>query len=434
MAIEEIARRDALGSTASVLSALITGCIAAPSSGGRKTTKTPANDSSKEASTAGNWPTFQSDYRRTGHAPENDGPESDAEIAWEFDTGSPTVRCSPSITDGTVYTASSGTPALLFAIDASDGTNRWGYELDEYATAAPTITGQHLLFGERGGRAYALDRETGEEVWVTDVERPVGRSSSVVRDGTVYFGTQGLEPDVVNADTDESDYSAPSVLALDATTGEEQWRYDEFSTRDSIETSLALATGTLYVASKSGVVCALDADTGEEHWQRELPGSVLSDVTVRGGTVYLGEHETGLVRAMDAETGADRWTTELAGNNVKSSPAVTDKTLYIGCYEVGACIPEGDDCGGGETGYVQAIDLAGGATEWTVEAPSDVRSSPAVVENGIYVGAGDGVVGLDFDGTRRWTVELGSSVESSPAVADGRLVVGCNDGNVYGIE
>ena len=89
------------------------------------------------------------------------------------------------------------------------------------------------------------------------------------------------------------------VYALDATTGDERWR---FEARGDILSSPAVVDGVVYVGSKDNYVYALDATTGWESWHLETGGQVLSSPTVVNGVVYIGSDD-GYVYALDAGGG-----------------------------------------------------------------------------------------------------------------------------------
>jgi outer membrane protein assembly factor BamB len=79
--------------------------------------------------------------------------------------------------------------------------------------------------------------------------------------------------------------------------------------------------------------------------------------------------------------------------------------------------------------------------DWIASTGDDVRSSPAVADDGtIYVGSNDGkVYAFNPDGTDKgefWPFTTGGSVQSSPAVnkSDGTIYVGSDDFNVYAIN
>lgn len=80
------------------------------------------------------------------------------------------------------------------------------------------------------------------------------------------------------------------------------------------------------------------------------------------------------------------------------------------------------------------MDANHGAQRWTYDLTEDIRSSPAVADGAVYLGCADGVSAVDAgDGADVWHVELGEAVDSSPAVADGRVFVDCADGCVYAL-
>jgi outer membrane protein assembly factor BamB len=65
-----------------------------------------------------------------------------------------------------------------------------------------------------------------------------------------------------------------------------------------------------------------------------------------------------------------------------------------------------------------------------------VFSSPAVVDDTVYIGSTDGRVYAlaASDGSQQWQFQTGSNVLSSPAVVDGTVYVGSNDERVYALS
>jgi outer membrane protein assembly factor BamB/serine/threonine protein kinase len=120
-----------------------------------------------------------------------------------------------------------------------------------------------------------------------------------------------------------------------------------------------------------------------------------------------------------------QWTFETDGS-VKSSPAVVDDTVYVGSTD----------------NRVYALDATDGTVQWGSPTDDSVFSSPAVVDDTVYVGSTDGsVYALDtVDGSIRWTFEtddgvsFDSSVHSSPAVVNDTLYAGSDGRTVYALE
>lgn len=73
---------------------------------------------------------------------------------------------------------------------------------------------------------------------------------------------------------------------------------------------------------------------------------------------------------------------------------------------------------------------------WIFKAGNPVKSSAALADGRIFVGCDDGkLYALAADtGKQLWTFKTGESVESPPLVLDGVVYVGSNDGNLYALD
>ena len=136
----------------------------------------------------------------------------------------------------------------------------------------------------------------------------------------------------------------------------------------------------------------------------------------QGGPARTGHHPrvTGPSKPVTTQ-----WTLD-TGDQVRSSPAVANGTVYVGS----------DD------NSVYAIDASDGTTQWTVDTGDWVRSSPAVANGTVYVGSDDNsVYAIDAsDGTTQWTLDTGGSVRSSPAVGNATAYVRSSDTTVHAID
>lgn len=427
-----VRRRTALRAGGSALLASLGGCLStAPGSAPDRGADDPAGSAvGGEAGLAG-WPAFGHDDRNTGHDPDATGPAA-AGVAWRVAAGTPTANASPALVGDRLYVGGSGDPGTFHCLDAASGERRWSFEPVGYATSAPAVADGTVYLGTWGRRVYALDARTGDVAWEADVGHRVGSSSPAVVDGTVYLGTVGDGPLVVTGETDEDAFEAAAVVALDAATGEERWRYGEFGRKENVDASPAVADGTVFVGGGEGAVVALDAATGGERWRRETGASVRASPAVAGGTVYVGVHEAGEVVALDAGDGTEVWRAGLDGRNVKASPAVADGTVFAASTRLVGCTGDCEDAPD-STGFLSALDAADGTRRWRHETAPDTRSDPAVADGVVYFGRGDGFEAVTADGESRWTVEFGRYVDSAPAVGGGRAYVGCADGHVYAV-
>ena len=219
-----------------------------------------------------------------------------------------------------------------------------------------------------------------------------------------------------------------------------QWRVQ---TGGPVQSTPAVANGTVYVGSGDGHLYAVDARTGAERWRFATGHAISSSPGVSAGLVYVGSRD-GAYYAVDAGTGTLRWRVE-TGPDAPLAWGFESGDLYT----ASPAVVGGLALFGGSDGQVWAVDATSGAVRWRFRTGGRVRSSPAVVRGRVYVGSMDGTLYALELGTGRlvWrfdteghTLESGKfgfdrrTIQSSPAVVDGRVFVGSRDGHLYAVD
>jgi outer membrane protein assembly factor BamB len=207
-------------------------------------------------------------------------------------------------------------------------------------------------------------------------------------------------------------YVYTSLTAYNAYTGEIVLNYTDYQGY----TSPTVAEGMIYFGSVfRGGVFALDAATGSKIWNYITGGEVTSSPAVAYGRVYF-ESGDGNIYALDALSGSKIWNYKMnePSRYMDSSPAIVDEHVYVGGR---------DD--------IYCFDALTGDKIWNYSIPG-VRSSgssPAVANGHVYVGSiGGNVYAFNAStGAQIWNATGGSS--SSPAVAGGAVYLG----DSYGI-
>src|SRR5262245_57556571 len=213
--------------------------------------------------------------------------------------------------------------------------------------------------------------------------------------------------------------------ALDAGTGRERW---SFRAGGAIRTRPTIVAGEVVFQADDGFLYCLGAASGRERWRVRLvekpierlpfdnPKSrydrVGSDVTVSGGSLYLGTHD-GHVLALDRRSGARIWDFA-TGDSVLAAPAVQSGRVYAGSYD----------------GHVYALDAAAGRLVWKRDTAKPVVSTPAVDGDRVVVGSRSyDLFGLDArTGEPAWKRYVWFSwIESSATIRDGVAYVGSSD-------
>lgn len=400
-------------------------------------------DSAREATpastTTGDWPQYGYDAANRGYTRGAAVPPADPELSWTYDPGTQTMNSSPVVRDGVVYAIGTGDPGRLVALDPT-GEERWTVEFEGFADTSP-VAGEATVYVATWNGVTAYDSDTGEETWHLPLTHRVGPASPTLAGGTLYVATSGDEPLLVDGSADEASVEPPAVIAIEPDSGEEQWRYDDFGDRDSIDTTPAVVDGRVVFANE-GTVHALDASSGDPLWQRETGSHAELAPTIVDETVIVGgrdEEGAGAV-ALDAESGDENWWHSIEANNVRVSPAVADGVVYApATYLQGCPAVTGTDCESESWGRLYAIDLEGGEELWTVDLQADTRSAPAVAGDTIYVGNGDGLSAVSTDGEKLWHLPFWAAdedsgyVKSSPAVAAEHVFLGASDGQLRAV-
>ncbi len=216
-----------------------------------------------------------------------------------------------------------------------------------------------------------------------------------------------------------------SVYALDASNGRTIWNY---KTGDDVWSTPTVDNDMVYVGSNDFNVYALNASTGGLVWSFPTGGGVFSSPTVVDNVVYVGSTDKNMY-ALDANTSAKIWNYTAIGE-IRSSAAVVNGVVYFGCF-VGHT-DEG-------SGAFYALNAATGAKIWsspTGDGDTYTSSSPAVVDNVVYIGSTDSNLYAfrTSDGSKVWSFKTAGSVSAAPAVYNGIVYVGSDTGDFYAIN
>ena len=345
------------------------------------------------------WPQFRFDDRHTGANPfettlnKNNVPSLGP--AWQAQLGDLVNFSSPAVVGGVAY------------IGSSDG-QLWAYRAG-------------------GCGQFLCTRPLWHSVNLWQI-----LDSPTVANGMVYVGSQ------TSADSNDGKLDVFSAGGCDKPVCAPLWR-GLAGTESILESSPAVASGVVYVATHAGRLFAFDA-TGcgrakcKPLWTGQTGGSVESSPTVVGGVAYIGSDD-GKLYAFDAN-GCGRancramWTGSLGNGNSAfgSSPAVANGVVYIGSAHNLAAF-DANGCG---KATCQPL--------WQAPDQSNFYGgSPAVSGGRVYIGLESGLAVFSASGcgkptcSRLW-LDFGAgaqaAVESSPTVAGGVVFAGRNTGEV----
>jgi outer membrane protein assembly factor BamB len=186
------------------------------------------------------------------------------------------------LTDGVAYVGlASGT---VYAVNAETGADLWHFKTNRDVWGAPVASANTIYVASLDHFVYALDRSTGQLQWKKDMGAAVAGAPTLAGD-TLYVGS-----------------FANQLSALDAATGAELWT---FKANNWVWSGPTVAKGVLYFTDVSGTVFAVSAETHEKIWSVNPGGLMRARPVLAGDNLYVGDRN-GNFYALDPATGATR--------------------------------------------------------------------------------------------------------------------------------
>jgi polyvinyl alcohol dehydrogenase (cytochrome) len=237
------------------------------------------------------------------------------ELRWAFGFANVvTVRTQPAMAGGRLFVASEN--GQVHALDAGTGCTYWTYKARAGIATALSVSRYRaaesaryaVYFADRKANAYAVDAESGHEIWVQNVEHHPSASitgAPTVYAGRVFVPVQGLNEEGRGA---LGDYACctfrGSVSALDATTGRLLWK--TYTVEESRPRGKDKDGVELYGPAGGGIWSAPTVDA-----RRRL-------VYVATGNGYAGppQRTTNAIMALDMGTGAVRWVRQVLAADI----------------------------------------------------------------------------------------------------------------------
>jgi len=280
-----------------------------------------------------------------------------------------------------------------------------GRALPKPRTSA-VVAGGHYCLSSDDGTIIALDLSSGQVAW----ERQIDAGHA-----THTLATDGDRLLVSSVDTRPIPINGKALLALDAATGQDIWRY---ATLGHSLSAATLANAVAYFSSSDGLLHAVDATSGQAHWQVRHIGWGPDAPAADASFVYAGGRGDALV-AYAIDDGAEQWRFSAAAW-FASPLCLAEDTLYTQNWD----------------GFLYALEARTGRLRWKLKGERGQGfTSPPVAESGrLYIGSRvyqeqDGVQ-IDAyallalqkdDGDEDWRFFTPKHIVAPPAVAGGRI-------------
>jgi outer membrane protein assembly factor BamB len=314
-----------------------------------------------------------------------------------FKSGTASVSTPPAISGDIVITPfAAAYPGAVVAVSLATGKELWRGPDPAQGAAVIVHAGLAYVLGKEG-TLYALDAASGRERWKAAfaTDRAACASRPIVRDDTIYL--TGI------AGATAGDASKPAgnyLFALDASNGQERWRYRAEAPYEHAGVCLRqpIVTADTIFAAGENRLYAVNRASGRDRWTaievrrkvdgRERPVEVHG--LVDAGDVVIGM-TSGFLIAFDKSSGRTAW--ELPGQYSTSAPstAVAGDVLYF------QGSPDAKPAAAAR-GTLHALDLGTHAILWSFSRPTAEPNwafgSVTPVDGGLWVDSYQALVKL----------------------------------------
>jgi outer membrane protein assembly factor BamB/predicted phosphodiesterase len=181
---------------------------------------------------------------------------SDGKPVWRFSTGAK-IYSTPSISGNIIV--ESVTDGKVYALNASTGRLIWKFDAAEPIVASPVIYDDRVFIAGSGGKCYSLLLKNGKVKWNYNEVIGFVETIPVVHDKMIVFGTWENR-----------------LYALDKNTGELIWLWHNNVSNRMFSPAAcvpAVANNRVFVVSPDRKMTCLDAVTGNVLWRSGLDGN-----------------------------------------------------------------------------------------------------------------------------------------------------------------
>lgn len=408
-------------------------------------------------------------------------------LKWAF--GIPhgmTNNAQPTVVSGRVFMATDN--GYIYSLDAKTGCVYWSFQNGSIVRNSPmvgAVTGQGatrwaVFFGDGHANVFALDAQTGRQLWKVRVDdHVVARITASVRyhDGRVYVPISGSEEFTAGHQDYPCCTARGGIAALDANTGKQIWKTylaDEAKPWKKNPNGVQLygpatggiwaaptidpGRGVLYVATGDAVtppespltdaVMALDMKSGKVLWAKrsvdkdlfmggcagatrgsQCPEQMGPDFDI-GNSPILVSLGNGRRAVVVGTKGADVWALDPDANgeelfrvNVAGQPPGFTGRGRGSIVWGGASDGRQVFHGAGAVG-MSAVQLNAGRVDWMFTAPgaggrgnAALGAAPTAIPGVVFQGSGDGrLFAVSPEGKQLWEFNTAQSFETANKV------------------
>lgn len=303
--------------------------------------------------------------------------------------GANRARSQPSFAGGLMFVGSHS--GRVYALDADSGCQVWSYQASGEVRTGITISpwGQdepapQLFFGDVLGNVYALDAATGRQLWrmrADDHPNATITGSPSLAGDTLYVPVSSLEVSLAIDPEYACCTSRGSVLALDTATGEQQWKTYTIEETPSVFKQTSVGTDVIG-PSGATVWNSPSIDLKRRQLYIGTGENMSSPATGTSDALFAIDLDSGAVNWVFQATANDAWNVACDSPTPQNCPEEDGPDFDFGAATAMVTSATAGDLliGGQKSGVVHAINPDDGSLVW------QTRVGRGGIQGGIHFG------------------------------------------------
>ncbi len=342
----------------------------------------------------------------------------------------------------------------------------WEYKAAEAFESTPAVVGDRVLIGDVMGRLYAVERDTGREIWKKNYDTGFLASPAVH-----WLAAGPASPNKTPDNTPATDSSTSgenvnsdlmvigdvegNLYAINIVDGSERWKQ---STEGEISGAANFFKENVLVASQDGSLYCFATTDGKLIWKYDTGDQIRCSPALAGDRTFLGGCD-GQLHIVDVNNGKAAGEPLPLGGPTGSTPAVSGDHAFLPImegavlmfdwkkqsqqwryedeersqeYRASAAVAGDVVVVSSQYKQIDAISIATGKRLWRHTLRRRADASPVIAGDDVWIAATDGRLvrlGLN-DGKERWQYEIKGSFIAAPAIAGDRLFIADDEGVV----
>ncbi|MBH81683.1 MAG: hypothetical protein CMQ49_14340 [Gammaproteobacteria bacterium] len=361
--------------------------------------------------------------------------------------GANRARSQPTMAGGLVFVG--GHNAKVYALDQQTGCQVWSAETSgEVRTGIVVdqwdseVAKPRLYFGDVLGFVYALDASTGEELWrqrTDDHPNATVTGTPTLHNGKLLAPVSSLEVSLAIDPNYECCTFRGSVVAYDVASGEQLWKTHTIFEEPRVQGQNPVGTNIMG-PSGATVWNSPSIDRKRNQLYVGTGENMSSPATLTSDAIFAIDIDTGNVNWTWQATANDVWNTACDTASPANCPPEDGPDFDFGCATLLATLSDGRDLvvAGQKSGFVHALDPDTGELVWQTRVgrggiQGGVHFGMAASGDRLFVGISDMADGRTYDtpdrpGLHALDMKTGEIewYSEAPNICDGRM--GCHPG------